>query len=186
MTIHIMTDIETLGTKGGATIIQVAAATFDITTGKVLSQYNRIVDIEKVDDLSVDGSTIKWWLNTDKELLTKLLHSGTVSEQEMIVEFHEWLSNQGELKERYLWGNGILFDNQKLQDKMRFYGLDYPIYYRNDRDVRTIVDLASKKLNMTEEELKESFKDESLHAHDAYDDVLYQINLVVSCHNTLI
>lgn len=182
----IMLDIETLGTDSHATIFQISAVSFDIETGVHYSTFNGIADIAKNKTLRVDGSTLKWWLNTDKELLTDLLNKGEESSDELLSKFYSWLYSQSsDLKDIYLWGNGILFDNKMIQEQLISIGLKYPIFYRNDRDVRTIVDLAGKKLGISEKELKEKFNDDTLVKHDAFDDVKYQINLVVSCYNLL-
>jgi hypothetical protein len=184
--VDIMVDIETLGTSSNSTIFQISAIAFDIETGIYYSTFNEIADISKNSSLSVDGRTLKWWLNTDKELLTDLLNKGNMSSKELLTEFHKWLVSQNDdLKNIYLWGNGILFDNLMIQEQLITNGLKYPIFYRNDRDVRTIVDLAGNKLGITEKELKDRFNDVNLVKHDAFDDVKFQINLVVSCYNLI-
>lgn len=182
----IMVDIETLGTSSDSTIFQIAAISFDITTGNIHSKFNLIANIAEDESLNVDGSTLKWWLNTDKELLTILLNKGVGSSKFLLNEFYKWLTNEiSSVKHTYLWGNGILFDNKMIQHQFNNIGLDYPIYYRNDRDVRTIVELTSHKLGITEDELKEKYSDDSLIEHDAYDDCIYQIKLVVNCYHEL-
>ncbi|UUG68126.1 exonuclease-like protein [Bacillus phage PK-3] len=186
--VDIMVDIETLGKSSDSTIIQISAIAFDILTGNHISTFNEIADIEKNENLlEVDASTLKWWLKTDKELLTKLLNSGKHSSETILAHFNGWLRVQSnDIKNVYLWGNGILFDNKMIQHQMELNGYKYPIFYKNDRDVRTIVDLASAKLGLSEKELKDRFKDDSLVEHNALDDVKYQINLVVGCYKTLI
>lgn len=181
----IMVDIETLGTTSNATIIQISAIAFDIETGEHLHEFNKIADIEKNEDTKVCGSTLKWWLNTDKELLTKLINSGEGSSTQLLKDFHHWLISIGGSKDLFLWGNGILFDNKIIKHQMEEVGLDYPIFFRNDRDVRTIVELASQKLNISEKELKGKFENEKYHAHDAIDDVMYQIDLVRGCYDII-
>jgi hypothetical protein len=182
-----MTDIETLGTNSDSTIIQISAIAFDILTGEHLSAFNQIVDITKNKEMNVTGSTIKWWLNTNKDLLQELLNRGEYSSEQVLKNFHKWLRglNSGE-NEVYLWGNGILFDNKMIQHQLEQIGLDYPIYYKNDRDVRTLVDLTSRKLGITEKELKDRYNDDSLVGHNALDDVKYQIKLVTGCYEILI
>ncbi|MCA1027052.1 3'-5' exoribonuclease [Cytobacillus kochii] len=181
--IDVMVDIETLGTDSSAPIFQIAAIAFDIETGEHYDKFNKIADIEKEEYMPIDGSTLKWWLNTNKELLTDLLNKGKGSLDDLLDDFQKWLEYlSDDAKNIYLWGNGILFDNKMLQYQLR----EYPIYYKNDRDVRTIVDLAGKKLGVTEQELKDSYNNDSLVAHDAFDDVKYQINLVVGCYKELI
>lgn len=187
MRIDVMVDIETLGTNSDSTIIQISAIAFDILTGENLRIFNKIADIAKNSYLNVTGSTLKWWLNTNKELLTELVNSGEGSSEDLLYSFHEWLKGlSDDTKDIYLWGNGILFDNKMIQTQFEDECLDYPIFYKNDRDVRTIVDLAGAKLGITEQELKDKLKDESLVEHNAFDDVKYQIKLVSECYKTLI
>lgn len=189
MRTDIMLDIETLGTKEGSTIFQIAAVGFDITTGQIKDSINLIGDISKFPELSVDGSTLKWWLDTDKELLSELLNAGTLTENELLSRLLVWLLSQsqtGDMKDVYLWGNGILFDNAKIQHALNEEGLRYPIIYKNDRDVRTILELASLKSGIPENDIRNSIVVESETLHDAFDDVKRQIRLVRKCYEILI
>jgi len=185
--IDVMTDIETLGKDSDSTIFQISAIAFNIESGEYINKFNMIADIEKNKILNVSGSTIKWWLNTDKELLTKLLNEGEYSSEEILKQFYTWLiSLSKDMKNVYLWGNGILFDNKMLQCQMKNINLDYPIFYRNDRDMRTLVELANHKVGIaTEKEFRDKYKNPDLIAHDAFDDVKGQINIVVKCYNIL-
>lgn len=185
MRVDVMVDIETLGKEAGSTIIQIAAIAFNMEDGRHLSQFNQIVDIEKELFMNTDGSTIKWWINTNKELLQELLNKGEHSSEDVLTNFHEWLTGLGKTEDIHLWGNGILFDNKMIQHQMNNLGLGYPIFYKNDRDVRTIVDLAGKKLKISERNLKGLFNNDSHVEHDAIDDVKYQIDLVVGCYKAL-
>lgn len=180
-----MVDIETLGNKTESTIFQIAAVAFDIKTGKKIAKFNKIADIEQNFNNYITGSTLKWWLNTNKKLLSDLLNKGKGSSGQLLEDFHSWLTSPNLEGDIYLWGNGILFDNKMIQQQLEDEGLGYPIHYKNDRDVRTIVDLAATKLGISEKELKEKYKDQSLVEHDAYDDVKYQIDLVVGCYKEL-
>lgn len=184
--IDIMCDLETLGKTSDCLVFQIAAQAFDITTGKVFDVFNEIVNIEKI-ITKVDGSTLLWWLNTDKELLTTLLNSGTIeSEEQMFRNFADWMSElKQEYNEVYFWGNGILFDNKLVSEKMNFYGIEYPIYYRNDRDLRTIVELAALKAGQTVNDWLNVHK-MTLRAHDALNDVAIQIKLCSDAWNSLI
>lgn len=186
MRVDVMVDIETLGTKEGATIFQIAAVSFDITTGETLASIDLIGDIATYRELAVDGATLKWWLSTDAELFAQLLHKGGLSEKQMLTQFHEWLTSQGDMKNVYLWGNGILFDNAKIQHAFTKFGLSYPISYKNDRDVRTILELASHKSGIAENDIRNSVVAETERLHDAFDDTNRQIRLVRKCYEILI
>lgn len=186
MRTDIMVDIETLGTKTGATIFQIAAASFDITTGEVRDTINLTGDIAQYDGLSVDGSTLKWWLDTDKDLLHSLLSEGTLSEVGLVTGLLSWMYKQApDNKDVYLWGNGILFDNVKISNLCDKHHVAYPIFYRNDRDVRTILELASLKSGLTEKELRTTVQVEGERKHDAFDDIMFQIRLVRKCYEIL-
>lgn len=182
----IMVDIETLGVSSDSTIFQIAAVAFNIKTGEHYSKFNQVADIARNDFLDVDGSTLKWWLNTNKELLTELLNKGVGSSENLLTNFHSWLtSHSNDMKNIYFWGNGILFDNKMIQHQFNNIGLDYPIHYKNDRDVRTILELASLKTGVGEDELKKKYHDSNLVAHNALDDCKKQIKLVVGCYNEI-
>lgn len=186
MRIDIMVDIETLGTKVDSTIIQISAIAFDINTGEHIDKFNRIADITKNSDyeMNVTGDTLKWWLNTNKELLTRLINEGRGSSSRLLEDFHHWLDDWGSA-DLYLWGNGILFDNRLIQHQFENIGLEYPINFRNDRDLRTLVDVTCAKTGLTREELRERYYDPGLERHDAYNDVANQINLAVNCYREL-
>lgn len=187
MRIDIMVDIETLGNKSDSTIIQIAAAAFDINTGEIFSYMNEIADIEQnKESLNVTGSTLKWWMKTNPQLLNDLLNGGTKSSSWVIGYFHAWLQQYVDDNDVYLWGNGILFDNKMIQHQMELNNLNYPIFYRNDRDLRTLVELTSVKFGISEKELRELYYDSDLTAHNAFDDVHNQIALAVGCYTSLI
>lgn len=189
MRTDVMVDIETLGTSKGSAIFQIAAVAFDITTGQIKDKTNVFGDIAMYRDLQVDGATLKWWLETDAELLRKLLSDERAKpEVEMIIAFLRWihgLSEDGSMKDVYLWGNGILFDNAKISDLCDKVGLNYPINYKNDRDVRTLLELASLKSGISENQLRDEAQSEDDTLHDAYDDCLRQIRLATRCFNII-
>jgi hypothetical protein len=187
MRIDIMTDIETLGTDADSTIFQISAIAFNIETGEQIQEFNQIADISKNEnEIKVTGSTLQWWLQTNKELFNSLLNGGEYSSEEVLRNFHDWISQfENEENSIYLWGNGILFDNKMIKHQMESIGLIYPISYKNDRDVRTLLELASIKSNLTEREIKDFYSDETELEHNAIDDVKFQIRLAVGCYNTL-
>jgi len=179
--LDIMCDIETLGKDSDTAIFQIAAAAFDIETGSIMYRFNEICNISNTKIL-VDGDTLKWWLNTDKELLTKLLNQGNCSEKWMVEKFHDWITELQKTHEVYFWGNGILFDNRLVKEKMASYGLQYPIFYRNDRDLRTLVEMASIKYDI---DPHNACKVENPEKHNAMFDVEHQIRVATYCWHLL-
>lgn len=192
MRVDIICDLETLGVAKDSTIIQIAAACFDITTGDVIDTFNECVDISK-EPISAMGRTITWWLNTNKDLFADILQRGSCSQTDVLKHFHTWLTEDidklidvpaGETLQKYFWGNGILFDNAIVQAHFEQVGLTYPIFYRNDRDLRTLVELASLKSGRSESEIKDSVPAPA-QAHDAMNDVLYEIAWAHECWKIL-
>lgn len=186
MRIDVMVDLETLGNKATSTIFQISASGFDIATGLSINSFNGISDISKNDKMNVTGDTIKWWLDTDANLLKELLNKGEGSSDDLLRQFQRWLLHMVENNEVYLWGNGILFDNNLLRTQFEALGMAYPIHFRNDRDVRTIVELAALKTGKTVKEIQADYNDPSLTAHNAMDDVYYQIALVSGCYGIIV
>lgn len=192
--VDIMVDIETLGKSADATIIQISAIGFNIETGEYYSHltFDKVADIEKNErPLKIEGGTLKWWLNTDKELLNDLINgnrSESLSSEDVIREFYKWVEDivtKVGRNNTYLWGNGILFDNRIIQHQMESLGLNYPIYYRNDRDVRTLLEIASLKTGASEKDIKDKYMDKTLVAHNALHDVKNQIALCIGCYNLI-
>lgn len=185
--LDIMCDIETLGNSPDSTIFQIAAIAFDINTGKAFETFNETADISRETNLKVTGSTLKWWLNTDKELLSTLLNKGTCDCKQLLIHFREWLVNLTNEYDVYLWGNGILFDNNMIQTQFNKLGLSYPVFYRNDRDMRTLVELASIKDGVASEKaFREKYKSTAYTEHDAYDDVKSQIDILIKARKIVL
>lgn len=187
--IHVMTNIETLGLGDNATIIQICAIAFDIKTGRHMWVFNEVSYIDEEEKAVVDDGNLKWWLSTDTEWFKKILvREGTMSSEELIEKFRDWLLviSDYEPANLFLWGNGILFDNAKLKLQMEALGLRYPVHYKNDRDVRTILYLTGEKTGLSEEELRNEVKSYDIKRHNAFDDAVYQTRLVSHCYNGLV
>lgn len=189
---NIMVDIETIGKVQDATIFQIAAASFDIVSGEILNTIDLKLDVRSVEDFQADGDTLLWWLNENKELLTKLLNEGDLSEPKFYRLFREWmiaesLDSEGNETdyELAMWGNGISFDIVRLRNKFEKHNMPFPISYRNEFDVRTILELASDKTGISKADLKLMATVDSETKHDALDDVRYQVRLVSQAYNML-
>ena len=189
--IDIMVDIETLGKGDNPPVFQIAACAFDITTGEIFDKINILADARTFNN--IEGNTLIWWLNTNSKLLIKLLNDGcgnNNTEKDIIIQFVNWVNKFPDSYgidpcKVYLWGNGILFDNRIISGKCRHYGITYPIAYYSDRDMRTIVELASKKKGFTDDrEYRKTVENDGI-AHDAFDDVKYQIKVVCQAYKDL-
>lgn len=181
-----MLDIETLGTENNTTVIQLSSVAFNITNGDIISEFNEFIDIGQTKELNVTGSTIKWWLKTDVNLFKELIEKGNLSEKEVFEKFYNWMKELQETYSLYLHGNSPMFDNQIVKTKLTQYGFSYPIAYKNDRCVRTIVDLYCAKKGITEKQFKDIHKSDDLVAHNGLDDCKFQIKFVVEAYKDLV
>ena len=185
--VDVMLDIETLGIKNNTTIFQLSAVAFDIANGDIISEFDKFIDISSIKNLNVDGSTIKWWLQTNPNLFAELVNNkNAISEIDAYTEFYNWIKELQNKYSVYMFGNGISFDVVKVKTKMEELGLPFPISYKNERDVRTLIDLVCTKNNISEKEYKKLFNSEDLVAHNGLDDCKYQIKYVVYAYNSLI
>lgn len=182
--IDIMVDLETLGLKQGATIFQIAAAAFDIKTGEIVHTFDKVASIYCTNDLKIEGGTLEFWLNQNRELFFKLQERANGCPNQLVGDFWRWLTTFTDREDTdvYLWGNGILNDNAWLQHAFEENGLDYPIFFRNNRDTRTLREVTELKALILDKE----FTYEKVGTlHDAMDDVRSQVNMVVAMVNFL-
>lgn len=182
--IDIMVDLETLGLKRGATIFQIAAAAFDIKTGEIVHTFDKVASIYCTNDLKIEGGTLEFWLNQNRELFFKLQERANGCPNQLVGDFWRWLTKFTDREDTdvYLWGNGILNDNAWLQHAFEENGLDYPIFFRNNRDTRTLREVTELKALILDKE----FTYEKVGTlHDAMDDVRSQVNMVVAMVNFL-
>lgn len=183
--IDIVVDLETLGNKIDSSIIQFSAVAFNINSGEILGEFNEFIDTD-LEEVNSTSSTIAWWLRTNPTLLLNILDKGFASNQntkDVLLKFNNWIDSFE--ADPYLWGNGILFDNKIIEFNCNLYGVPYPIFYRNDRDIRTLIELVAVKRNMLAKDLLAFFNDSNLVAHYGLDDCKYEARVIVYCYNFL-
>ena len=181
-------DLETLGTSNSPVIMQIGAVLFDIETGNIIRRFSHTIDIQSCiyADLKIDAVTLKWWTKQDPSTLKQVM-SGTKSLEFVLDAFKEWImmvcgSAIGNVN---LWGNGILADNTWLKSAYNSLNKAYPIHYTKDRDVRTILDLAATKLEITESQLRSKITNKGVY-HNAVDDAEFAAKLISTCYNILL
>ena len=176
--VDIMVDLETLSNEMDVTIFQIAAVQFDIHTGDILDTFDLVADIELASNIEANGGTLKWWVTQNTDVLKDLMDRGTLgkkSPEEILRRFHAWLKEKIGYhgKENvFLWGNGIANDNTWLKIAFKKQGLEWPIFFRNDRDVRTV-----RELHLMRQDFKRDFKGEERtndRPHDALSDATFQ------------
>jgi exodeoxyribonuclease VIII len=164
----IMVDLETFGTEVGSMIVSIGAVKFDLTTGHMGEEFYININAESCSKygLVADGGAVNFWLQQPAEAQLALFKSPRVSLPEGLAEFSKFY---GDFRKSNIWGNGCCFDNMLLRAAYKAIGKEEPWGFRNDRDVRTIVQLGKlaglEKNNQVFEGVK----------HNALDDAKHQV-----------
>jgi hypothetical protein len=166
---HLMLDLETMGKRAGCAIVSIGAVEFDIETGKTGREFYERVGLQSCLDvgLFVEASTIYWWMQQNEKARLELCEPavGIYAALEKLRSF------VGFLGDYQLWGNGARFDIGILEAAYFACGYkELPWYFRNERDVRTLVSFAPS--------VKENYPFTGV-LHNPIDDCKHQIQY---CH----
>ncbi|AUR87947.1 ribonuclease H-like domain protein [Vibrio phage 1.106.O._10N.286.51.F7] len=171
---HVMLDIETLGTGVNSVILSIGACYFNPDTGDLGESFHVHVDAKSCCDhgLNVDISTVLWWLSQDSSSQSKITdgQSKSIPLTDALNKLSQFISLHKETK---VWGNGPTFDNAIIGNAYQSVNIKCPWEFRNERDVRTVVDLGRKvgfnpKYDMPFSGVR----------HDALDDAIHQAKYV--------
>ena len=175
--VHIMLDLETMGTSPDAAIVSIGAMEMDFQNFKTGSTFYRAIRLESSmrGGGVVDGATIMWWLKQNDP--TRLaLYDGAVYIGEALSDF-EWFLRNSCMRSGYdsvfVWGNGAGYDNVVLRRAYERIDKSTPWHYRNDRCFRTLLAIAAP-------ELQEQWRARALSgAHHALEDATAQANMLL-------
>lgn len=130
--LHVMVDLETLGTASNSVIVALGAARFD-ANGVLDTFYRRISAQSCVDvGLQLDVSTVEWWMKQSAEARAVFEQPG-LQLATVLYDFQVWYA-QGAC----LWGNGATFDNVLLANAYKACKVKAPWPYWGDRCYRTV------------------------------------------------
>lgn len=169
---HVMLDIETLGTRPDAAILQIGAVGFEMASGgrvyngaKVFNQY------VNPEGMPIDKDTFAWWLAQPEDCrmqMVKMLMTESISVTKAIgllmdwplkVFDMPWASMEG------VWAHGSSFDFGILHTVFGNLGLKPPWRYDKIYDTRTLYLLAGGQPQVASVGT----------SHNAVDDCEYQI-----------
>ena len=134
---HLMIDIETLGVAPAATILTIAAQSFDpFGQGHFYRHFYSRITLESQENRTIDDGTIAWW-TTQPEAQAEAF----AEEDRMPLD--QALDLLGKLmwQSSFLWSQGPTFDMTILEHAYKSYGKPIPWQYYKVRDSRTLFSL---------------------------------------------
>lgn len=132
---HIMIDLETMGTRPNAPIVSIGAVAFDATG--VHKKFYRVVDLESAVKAGgvIEPSTVLWWLVQSHDARMALADDIAEPVKDVLDAFALWVAK---FDVAGVWGNGATFDNVILTETYhRAYGVT-PWRFWQDRCYRTV------------------------------------------------
>lgn len=135
--IHLMLDLETLSTAPDAAIVAIGAVIFNSKEVYPYEHYS-VISIESSMESggTVDGSTIRWWMNQEDKARNELFAGRSVDIDSALYSFRYFLNSHNV---EYVWGNGVDFDNVILASAYRRAKLPCPWSGKNNRCYKTVI-----------------------------------------------
>ncbi len=134
---HIMLDIETLGTAPGSVITSIGAVMFVPARQLISDEFYRRVDPVSCQALgmTIDAPTVMWWMGQSESARSELQKSG-LHISEALQDLSTWFGRFPVIEG--VWGNGAGFDNAHMEAAYRINGTRRPWKYSQDRCYRTM------------------------------------------------
>jgi exodeoxyribonuclease VIII len=172
---HIMIDLETMGTGSDAPIISIGAVAFNAKGIDIRGFYNS-VDLQSsvTAGATIEPNTVMWWMQQSDEARAALLTADTVDIASALDAFDGWIANvtgSGPETLKGVWGNGASFDNVIVAETYKRLRRSPPWPFWKDRCYRTIKSMYPN--------VKVTRK--GTH-HNALDDARYQAEHLIAIH----
>lgn len=140
MSKNVMVDLETLGNNSFAAILSIGAVKFDPfgdpEKDDAYDTFHVYVDPAScvMHGLSMDTSTVMWWLEQSDAARKDQTGAKRVSLPEALAAFSTWFGSES----MPVWGNGATFDNVILGNAYKACGMEPPWKFWDDKCYRTV------------------------------------------------
>lgn len=137
---HVMLDLETLGTKPGCVVLSIGAVAFDLD-GTVRGEFYRNIDPDDCLSLglTVERATVQWWGRQSAAARARL-ETDRVPLAAAVADFARFFIAQGA---RRVWCQGATFDAPIWEAACLAVGRRAPWHFSEVRDTRTVYDICS-------------------------------------------
>lgn len=137
-----MIDIETMGTRPGAPIVEIGAVAFDLDRGIFANLALRVcLEDSMTAGLKPDASTILWWMSQSDEARLAIAKPAVkpLRLREALVRLAEFIGAHAVATEgSTFWAKGSSFDHPILAEGFRAVGMEKPWPYWQERCLRTL------------------------------------------------
>ena len=176
--VHIMIDLETMGTTPGCPVLSIGAVAFDADGVKNGTFYSAI---KLAENPTVSASTLLWWLDQSEEARSVLIEDQKTAPgaEEAYKAFYSWarpLRGVGQIDG--VWANGASFDLPIIEHAMRDAGVDVPWPFYQHRCFRTMKTLPGADVAGVKPEFGGT-------AHSALDDAIHQAEWLINIHHKI-
>ncbi len=139
-------DFETLSTEHNAALLSIGAVIRDFNTGEQVDTfYANIIPQTSIDaGLDVSESTKAWWAKQGSAA-QDVLSVDQRPLRDVLNDFAAWLKKHGV---EYAIGNGPRADNQWLESACKALGMQSPVKYWGDLDMRTLTFIGTHVLRL--------------------------------------
>lgn len=141
-TTHWMLDLETLGVRPGAVILQIGAVAF--RRDGILGEMQRVISIDSCIEagMHVEDATVEWWLAQGGTAIRAVAMSragdpASVPLGVALDDLAKWMRETP--GDRLVWANPPSFDLAILAEAYRLAGRGIPWYHWEERCLRTLV-----------------------------------------------
>lgn len=139
MASHLMIDIEGLATGPDATILTIAAQSFDpFGAGYLDRHYYGRVTTESQENRAIDEGTVAWWATQPDEAREEALGDGPdrVPLKQALEDLYKiaWQHD-------FIWAQGPTYDCNILEHAFKSYNMVLPWKFYRVRDSRTVISL---------------------------------------------
>ena len=139
-------DMETLSTEHNAALLSIGAVIHNFGTGQQVDTFYANITPESsiAAGLDVSESTKAWWTKQG-QAAQDVLSVDQRPLRDVLVDFAKWLAGHGV---QYAIGNGPRADNQWLESACKAVGMQSPIKYWGDLDMRTLTFIGTHILGL--------------------------------------
>jgi hypothetical protein len=162
---HVMIDLETMGTSPNAPIVAIGACRFD-KDGVAENKFYATISLSSAvaSGAEMDADTVLWWMQQDNNAKAEVFNATGDAELSLLA-FTNWLR----LRDiSGVWGNGASFDNVILAQTYRRFDQPQPWPFWLDRCYRTVKNFSDVEMVR-----------EGTH-HNALDDAVSQANHLIA------